>query len=542
MAHNFKILDGNWYLSKSGHDSNDGLTPETPKRTITNNMGGKIVFGAGHYTEGILTTSNVNIYPVADGKVILEGLNFGSNYPRGAHDANGLELRGTNITCRQGSVSNLIVKDAQVSSSVTSSSYVNALLIRTHIEDSNYKTINSIFQSILINCTGGPEAIRSSYVDKNSEIRFFYNTFNCTYSNFRGVVLFAGVAFNDGVAKKYCVQDDMVGLPSDHGYAPDVKWLNETNLMADGYLGTDLTLITNNLTTCINKPPLFNAEQIEDFTLQAGSPHIGAGFNGVNIGGTKLAISVTNNNNGMGNLEVIPSPEIDTTNINTYTLKPGFNEGYIDYIQKIGSSPLTLGVISPISTLNFNSDFEGGSLENNTVPDSEPLSSDYPRRFTTTSDALDAQTLMISGHNIQVGEFVRVNGEDREVISATTTNVRVASIFRSVITGGTLVQVGTETGLGALTPNRLTYQLRTSKKEGRPVLLSDWDNDTDPLYSMAGKFLTQEWNTVPGYVIDSNTNKLYGAGNSTAPRGLDLNEISCRWVNLRVFIRNNYNN
>jgi hypothetical protein len=538
MAHNFKILDGTMYISKSGHDSNDG-TIDSPKRSFNDASfphSADVIVGAGHYIGGNITNTNQPYRLRGDGKVILDSISWSNkNYFYGTNDDINIEYRNMSVICRQGSIADFIIRDGILKPYVSSSMIKRAIVINSVFEMASDDYMN-ILDSIIINSTGITPAIVNSYVDKSTVLTFDGPKDNFFNNNMRGVI---SLLMTDSSYKNFTVQDQLTGTPQDNGYAPDVYWLNEDNLTTLGYSGTIVGWDAK-VATCMNREPLFNNESLEDFSLQAGSPHIGAGDVGQNIGGTKLAYSITNADVNNTNLEIIPSPEIDTTNTNSYTLKEGFEEGYIDYIQKIGSSPLTLGVINPISTLNFNSDYEGGTLENNNVPDSEPSTSSYPRTLTTTSNAMDAQTLEISGHDVQIGEFVRVNGEDREVISITTNNVRVDSIFRGNIISGSKVQVGSKNSLSALKPNRLTYLLRTSKKETKPTLLSDWDNDADPLYDMGGKFLTQEWDTVPGYVIDNNTNTLYGAGDSDAPRNLPLNEISCRWVNLRVYLRNNY--
>lgn len=551
MAHNFKRISeftDPYFISKSGHDSNDGLTPDTPKKNIVSGDTRQVI-GAGFYD--YLPSA---YYISGDGKVIID-MKGGAISTFTFFSSDNIEIRNatgaSGYSQGAGLNKNIIFKECDLAyvisgreKTFSTSSILNSTLT---LNDSSKLSLTSsiienstigVLMTTLSNTLG--TYLYDSYVSKSSKV-INLRKLGTTFNNFRGLAEFTGVFFNDGLIKQYAFKGSLVGTPQDNDYPTNVKWFNEAALIADGYLadpvGYDL-MISN----WINEEPLFNNAPIFDFTLQAGSPHIGRAGNGGNLGGTDLAISIINSSGGLGNLEVIPSQEIDTSNPNSYTLKDGYIEGYIDYIQKIGSSPLTLGEISPITLLNFDSDFEGGSLQNNNVPDSEPSTSDYPRTLTTTSNAVDAQSLVINGHNIQLGEFIRVNGEDREVISTTIDTIRVNLVFRGIIPGGVVVQVGSKTNLAALTPNRLTYQLRTSKKETKPVLLSDWENDTDPLYNVSGKFLTQEWGEVPGYVIDSVTNTLYGAGSSSAPRGLGLNEISCRWINLRVFIRNNYNN
>ena len=85
MAHNFK-LTGDYYVSVDGSDSNDGLTKDTPKRTVqagsnlidVTSTTRTLIIGAGVYKETLSknfgaagTTFTKKI--IAAGIVILEG-------------------------------------------------------------------------------------------------------------------------------------------------------------------------------------------------------------------------------------------------------------------------------------------------------------------------------------------------------------------------------------------------------------------------------------------------------------------------------------
>lgn len=566
MAHNFKDLTEGGvytirrYISKAGHDSNDGLTPDTATKTIpATNPRDPLEYtqlGAGVYD--ISGGSKENTYLYADGKTVIKGgrLYYRANV-RGNLEFIGTHIDGDGVSFSQ-TYMGVVFRNCSIYFTGINIQYSKIIdtdgVLTCGYSGSTWEH-NIVVNTIIRYAVRMAEAytnnfpkINSNYFNRDVEIinlNWTSNSFGAPttflYNNCRNIFRYESAMFSDGIERKYALQDELIGTPQDNGYDVGVEWISEAKMIEDGYLGwTEKMQIA--IDTCMNKPPLFNNQEFGDFTLQAGSPHIGAAQNNIeNIGGTPLAVSVINTDSSNTNIEITTSPEIDTTNPNSFTLKTGFNEGFIDYIQKISSSPITLGVISPISTLNFDSDFGGGSLQNNNVPDSEPSTSEYPRTLTTTSNAVDAQTLVIDGHNISIGEYVRVNGEDREIISTTINTVRVNYVFRSIINAGVEIQISTKINLGSLNPNRLTYQLRTSKKDSKPVLLSDWENDADPLYNVAGKFLIQEWETKPGYVIDFNTNTLYGNGDSSAPRGLALNEISCKWVHLRVFLRNNYN-
>lgn len=540
MAHNFKIVNGDKYISKAGHDSNDGLTPDTPKRSINSFsvLGGRTIIGSGHYkggsVQGVYETLNIK----GDGKVILDSINFGKNtYFSGSSgdEPINIEFRNCRINAKACTPSKIIAKDCRIHGVVSNVAYDECVFINTKLFMSD-DVFKNIYSSIIIRGYGDLGNLTNCYVDKNSQFNSIYSEPSLTNCNFRGVINFK--LTNNDVAS-FAIQDQMTGTPEDNGYSSNVHWLNEDNLIDLGCIG-DVEGWDERLLTCTNREPLFNDAINYDFTLQAGSPHIGMATDGFNVGGTDLAYTVLNVNANKNNLEIVTSVGIDTTDKTAFTLKPGFSEGYIDYIQKIGSSPLTLGVISPISATNFNSDFEGGGLENNNVPDSGTLSNNNPRKFTATSNSTDIRKIEISGHDIKLGEFIKVNGQYGEVVSTTHTNITVSAPLRALINTGAIVQVGTKHDLGSLNPNRLTYLLRTSKKTTKPDLLTDWDNDINPPYNMSGRFLLQEWDSTPGYFIDYNDNSVYGAGDYTSPTGLVLNEISCLWINLRVYIRNNY--
>src|SRR5690554_428656 len=78
MANNFRIA-GNYYVSKGGHDSNDGLTPDTPKKTIPggSTLSREEVYGAGVYFVNI--ANKVVRSATGDGRVIID---FQGNSPQ----------------------------------------------------------------------------------------------------------------------------------------------------------------------------------------------------------------------------------------------------------------------------------------------------------------------------------------------------------------------------------------------------------------------------------------------------------------------------
>lgn len=546
MANNFKITDGNYYISKSGHDSNDGLTPDTPRRSSNGITGSKYVIGAGVYNmvfgsgqyigDGHVKIVNQSFPASSATYISVENMNF-ENCIFGLISGNGRGAVARNCTYRNCSGDILSARFSTVNSTTLPASSYNVFInCFDNGSASTDTTSKGADQSIYIGCDMRVRYLRNSYIDNNSVIEILHPYLN-VYSNVEGVLKITGSNFSDATVRSYAVQDTKVGTPQDNGFEPGIKWFTYDTLIADGFIGTTAGL-ADAINTLISKPPLFNNVAINDFTLQAGSPHIGAGFGGENIGGTKAAISIYNTSGGLS--EITTSPEISTSNPNSYTVAPGFTEGYIDYIGKIGTSNLTLKEIDPISSLEFDSDIQGGQLGNRNVPDSEPLSVEYPRRLTTTSAAIDALTLNVTGHDAIVGEIVRVDGQDREVVAITTDTITVNTAFRAIVQTGIEFQIGQQIRIGALNPNRLTFMMRTSKEINKPTLDSQWDNDIDPLYGMTGSFLTQEWGEIPGYYIDSGTSEVWGSGDSERPPGLAKNEISCKWIHVRVYLRNNY--
>lgn len=542
MAHNFRELSGLTplkYIAKSGHDSNNGLTPDTPKKSITTLNTTQI--GAGYYE----VTGDVFDFSFSrgDGKVILDfkGNKISSNF----YENLDIEIRNMvgfffgSSTQTQLINKRLILKDCQGSFSpggnrnlhIEESQFINCNIISSGSTRYPYLNYNVFYNSTFV-LNGA--SIQYTFMSESCtiDITDASGPVNITNSNIRCPLNFAGALFTDGLKKSYAIQDLMTGTPQDNGYAAGVKWLTAANFTADG--GTVTTPVQAMIDANINRDPLFNNAPLYDFSLQAGSPHIKVPKN---IGGTFPAISIYNTSNGTS--QISASAEIDTTNPNSYTVLSGFNEGYIDYIEKVGSSILTLKEIDPITSLDFNSDLPGGTLGNKDVPDSEPLSIEYPRKLTTTSAALNASTLNVVGHDAAVGEFVRAVGEDREIISITADTITLDAALRAIAPTNTTFQIGQKVRIGALKPNRLTFMLRTSKLDN-PSLDSDWDNDIDPVYNKAGDFLTQEWGQVPGYYIDTIGNAVWGSGDSETPPGLSKNEIACKWVHIRVYIRNNY--
>jgi hypothetical protein len=564
MANNFKLV-GSIYIAKplAGHDSNNGTTPNTPKASCINHGStGDHIVGAGHYLASG-TMDGGRTYR-ADGIVILESpttgnfnINFGGNGPG---TITGFKrLIRINFANGSGSSGSRTVSACTLDScsggggagsayfNFSSNIIINSVLGSLTTANHNQKYSRNVFINSVITCrhstggTGSTGDFKSNYVDNASIVRISteYLPANFRNNNINGVIEFIGDGFGDSTARFYAIQDELTGTPQDNGYDSGVQWLTQSNLTADGWTGA-ITGWNTAVGTCMNKDPKFNNPSIEDYTLQADSPHIGAGEAGVNIGRFGIGVSVINTDDGIGDTEVITTPEIDTSIPLSFQLDTEEIEGYVQYTFKVGSSPIVPGPIDPLVAFNFNTSSAGGTTGNNNVPDSEPLSIDYPRKLTTTSAAPNTVTLVVSGNDAVVGEWVRVNGQDREITDVVGDDITVASAFASSIGSGVTFQIATESQLGALRPNRLTYLMRTSVSTSKPTVDADWDNSIDPIYDADGLFLTQEWGRTPGYIIDNlDGNKVYGAGDSDAP-DITVSDISAIWFQIRVYLRNDY--
>lgn len=563
MANNFKLTGSN-YVAKapSGHSSNNGTTKDTPRAVPgeTNHT----VIGTGHYVfDGTIGTTgagdNTEALMIGDGIVKLERLNeIGTNTINAnavIADIHLVRFFFSNISSGTRSVSRCILERCTGGGGSTSDVRIRHFVACIIIDSGSLSFPfpgGGAFRNRLINCISINSIshcrfmVRDSYFDNACVLNLTTllsagNIDDFRRNNIEGVILIDGTLFTDSLPHYYAIQDVLTGTPQDNGYDAGVEWLSQSQLTTDGYTGT-LSGIDTAVATMINRDPKFNNPSLRDYSLQADSPHIGRGLDGTNIGPGNLgvAISILNTDDGIGT-EVNPTAEIDTTVPLGYQLHTEETEGYIDYIFKMADSAVVLGIIRPLAELSFNSDEEGGTVGNNNVPDSEPLSIEYPRKLTTTSAAGDAVTLIVSGNDAVVGEWVRVEGEDREITDVTGDDITVASAFRANVGSGVTFQIGTESQLGALRPNRLTYLLRTSTGSSKPVVDADWDNSIDPIYEAEGLFLTQEWFKQPQYIIDNlDDNKIYGSGDSDAPTDITPNDIEAIWANVRVYLRNDY--
>lgn len=537
MANNFRIT-GASYVSKGGHDSNDGLTPDSPKKTLIQTYPNGAVVGAGLYyvnSRVMGGTTAIKTF-AADGTVIIDfggvALGFHENPYNNIFD--GFHFKNSPAFYNfRGSFYRCTFQDLASSTGLGSNTlraYDCKFVNYTSISAYYVETLRCIFLSSNYIASG---PIRDSYFDNTSNLLFSSATpppSILTYCNVRGVVVIGSV--------KYAIQDQFTGTPQDNGYAADVYWLNEANLTANGYTGT-IAGWDAAVATCINRDPKFNNASKLDFTLQADSPHIGRASDGFsNIGGTEYAQSFYA---GISNPNILlfeVSEAIDTTsNNNDWRLKSGYTEGWIRAIIKVSNNDVQISSIPYIGNYSFDSDQTGGSSTNMNVPDSKPITNEYPDYLTVTTQAANDTTLIIAGHGAVVGDWLWVDGQYREITGVPDADtVTFATSLRAIVIVGTVVKIGTFEALASLNPNRLNMKMRSSKLVD--VNASNWDNpltwDNDGL-SPSGQYMAQEWNNAP--MIDSLNEVGFGDDSYDANYG---NPINLKVVDIMIYLRNNY--
>lgn len=550
MPNNFRLTGDyytNYYISKAGHDSNDGLTPDTPKKTIQYLGQGTYIVGAGMYS-GSLNIGSLNLrYMVmlTDGTVII---NNSSNFSVPFID-NGLIIKNSivffgGLTVYAYNYLDLI--NCTVSGIDGESKWNYCKIINTDIVSGSstgprYMDFCIVIGSNIVLYNNKDSSFTNSYIDIASTISFqappIVGTAQFGYNNIQGIIQLDGV--------RYAIQDQFTGTPQDNGYDSDVYWLNEANLTANGYSGT-ISGWDAMVATCINRDPDFNDVSKLDFTLKATSPHLGRAADGVsNIGGINYAQSyyVGTSNTNILLLESEAGAFDTTTNIYDWVLNNLVTQGYIRMILKVSDTPEELSIINYIGNLSFDSDeqggttAEGGTNRNFNVPDSRPITSEYPDYLTTTADAADDTTLVITNHGASIGEWVKVDGQYREITAIPDSDtIAVASSFRSTVTAGTDVQIGTFKQLAALNPNRLNFKMRTTTQTD--INSSNWDNDTvwdNNGLVTAGKYLVQEWGEQPR--ID-NLNGV-GIGDDEYDDAFG-NTIQATYIDIIIYLRDDY--
>jgi hypothetical protein len=356
MPNNFKI-QGDVYVSKSGSDTFDGLTPNTPKATIAaacNLQKDSLVIGEGTYEDTGGRITNM----AADGIVVILG--NGTNAFE-IHNASGLRIQNSSITSPQYGASYLIncyFKNCQF--------YLGTQW--------NFNFTKCVF----INCVFGSEGVYSFMECVFINTSTASNNVHVLMSSYEGSGCTLGMfPFDQNTQFDY---NNINGLINVTGGTQNPYTLGLLKSQFPAYNAHS-----------VNVDPQFNGSQYEDFTLKSTSPHIGAGAAGVNIGGTAYARS----------LSVKESTEWQTTNgavldhlefsgDDLIVTEPGIG-GY--HYGTITSAPILLSSTAPVAIGNFNynglllfnNSQPGGSSTNKNVPDAKV----YPKNDEKGGDSPD---------------------------------------------------------------------------------------------------------------------------------------------------------
>jgi hypothetical protein len=479
MAHNFK-LTGDYYVSVDGSDSNNGLTKDTPKRTIqaglnlitTNSK--TLVVGAGVYNETISRgVSIIGVLIIADGIVILDGVSgktFFLNSMSGTFS--GFILRNYSIgpltTGTSFTYSNCtIINCSIVQQTIT---WTGCLFINTTCDASSASPFG-MYSMIFINSSvkGNLAILLNSYGNSNSLWNMGAGTTaaNFNYNNIQGTIIMSIATsvttgtYQDTYGRYYDLSiatstgDGTIGNPYGRPYT----------LGAGFNFATHRILYPTFNVNSFSSDPKFNNIEAQDFTLQVTSPHLGRASDGTNIGGTKYAVRYA-----------AKGAEFNTSAVsitglafvgNDWTVSGGTTGEVISAPMLISSTTKVLQKISYNGLLEFNKLITPPATGNRNVP-------------------------------------------DQEVYDSTTQPPNIA---------------------GA-NPDRLVYYLRYSTQTAQPTTNSEWDNGG---FWTAGNYGTFEWNTKPS--ID---NAFVGNGDPAFNAAATPTFLNVTWIQLKVKLRNDY--
>lgn len=488
MAHNFK-LTGDYYVSIDGSDSNNGLTKDTPKRTIQaglNLISGTVtktlIIGAGVYNETLNRNNSTSITTVrADGYVVIEGTGgktftytgTGNPYTTTFYD---IEFRNFPITyfnvsntwisyigCRFINIGNTNTSTLDYSPAFDSCIIANCTFTNTS------QTTLNINKSVVINTSlGFIRSLTNTYF--NSSCYLYFSSSSAVYNNYNNIQ--CPIIMNTASTVTTGVYQDVYGRYYD---------LSITTSTGDGGVSTPFgrpytngaafSFATHRIlyptynANSFSADPKFNNIEAQDFTLQATSPHIGRASDGTNIGGTKYAVRYA-----------AKGAEFNTSAVsvtglafvgNDWSISGGTTGEVVSAPILISATAKVLQKISYNGLLEFNKSVTGGTAGNRNVP-------------------------------------------DQEVYDSTTQPPNVA---------------------GA-NPDRLVYYMRYSTQAAQPSTNSEWDNGG---YWTAGNYGTFEWNTKPS--ID---NAFLGNGDPSFNSGVTPTFLNVTWIQLKVKLRNDY--
>ena len=346
MANNFRQV-GNYYVSKSGSDSNSGTSPNAPFLTPFHNLAGTTIIGAGFYNVSI-NFSSMNINYNGDGIVILN-----SDGTPSFVISNGQTL----------SFNGIIIKNFDNSTSNS----ISGGFLGTLLQFTNCTLINCVFSGMYYN------------------VQFTNCTLiNCDFSLItQGYTVFNGCTVINSIINNvytfinsYCNQSTTLYM---YGSISSFDYNNingKINFPTGPNAGTNITLAqqkTNYPSYNVNSfdlNPQFNNISKLDFSYAINSPNLNKGQGSViNIGSTnygKGLYSISSNelnpiNGAIVNNLVLNGNDyiLSGATYGTVTTTPIAIASYVAEVQKINY----------LGYLFFDKSFSGGTDNNSNVPD-----------------------------------------------------------------------------------------------------------------------------------------------------------------------------
>lgn len=404
MANNFKIL-GNRYVSIDGSDSNAGNTPDLPKRTLQAALNvtaqQDVIISTGVYREAIyknMGNSNLQLRIFGDGHVIMEGNGTNAfeieqggysaapvasyfydlifrNYLQVLTDGGSAYNQGTRIFSRCTFYCNVQNYGINTNGASYSACKFIGCNLTTNVDTT---TLNSC---ILINFTNSLTTtenkfittLTNCYVSPSSRVKILNNSgvSNC---NFQGI----GIVSVASTATEGVIQDvngryyDLSIASGGSGTLIDPYGRAET--ANSGFYLDALKVAYSTFATSFSLDPKFNDMEAGDFTLQADSPHIGAGVAGANIGGTNYAIRDSADG------DVYNTSAVSVTNLvingDDYVISGGTTGEVVGAPRLLSSpSPTVIQRIRYNGLLDFRKAVTPPASGNRNVPDQETYAS-----------------------------------------------------------------------------------------------------------------------------------------------------------------------
>jgi hypothetical protein len=403
MAHNFRYgvtTSIAIYVSKDGNDANDGFTPNTAKRTVgaalalasnyvTSANYYTVVIGTGTYEEALnvrlYSTADKTCKVVADGEVVLRG--NGTNAINITTQGNYCEIQGIRFENYTSIALNMFATNCKFRNITT----LTALTLRTTMQGCQFSDIStfgvaSVNQCIFVNVTNinvtsaSIASFYNSYTNASSQLNWSASVNAFDFNNLMGLI-----KVGSGIAQY--LADHKISYPN----------LNQNS---------------------INQPPKFNSAAKLDFSLQDGSPHIGTGQAGLNIGGTNFGFAFTAPVADCwkpANGAIFSGVELTGTDV---VLSTGVNIGYVLSAPiKLFANPTIINRITYNGFTVFNKSFPGGTTTNTNVPDSMVTPSDdagggsnpdrlsYQMRWTDNDTMPGSDEDWINGYLADAGSF-----------------------------------------------------------------------------------------------------------------------------------------